>query len=111
MASIQITNRSDEYQCLLRCLEFMDPAKRDLILDYHVYQGHDKIEQHEIMAQELGISEGALRGRAYHIRTKLEECVLECTQSLRQETKATARGIVNSGAKTRSVKHGRGGTT
>ena len=111
VSSIVITNQSDEYECLLRCLGFMDPAKRELILDYHVYQGHDKIEQHEIMAQELAISKGTLRLRTHHIRTKLEECVLKCTQSLRQETKATARGIVNSGAKTRSVKHGRGGTT
>jgi hypothetical protein len=82
VAATKVTIRSDEYECLLRCLEFMDPAKRELILDYHVYQGRDKIEQHEIMAQELGISEGALRGRAHHIRIKLEECVLKCIESL-----------------------------
>ena len=87
VASIQITNRSDEYECLMRCLEFMDPAKRELILDYHVYQGHDKIEQHDIMAQELGISKGTLRLRTHHIRTKLEECVLKCTESLKQKQK------------------------
>jgi len=110
VASIKVTNNSDEYECLLKCLKFMDPAKRDLILDYHVYEGHDKIEQHEIQAQELGISEGALRGRVHHIRAKLEACVLECTQSLQWETKAAAGSIVNSGARTRSVKHGRGRT-
>jgi RNA polymerase sigma factor (sigma-70 family) len=87
VSSIEITNRSDEYECLLRCLEFMDPAKRELILDYHAYHGQDKVEQHEIMARELGISEGALRGRAHHIRAKLEECVLKCTQSLRSKQK------------------------
>jgi len=90
VASIQITNSSDEYECLVRCLKFLDPAKRDLILDYHVYQGHDKIEQHEIMARELGISEGALRARVHQIRAKLEVCVLKCTQSLRRETKGAA---------------------
>lgn len=110
VASIQITNRSEEYECLVRCLEFMDPAKRELILDYHVYDGHDKIEQHQTMAQEFGISEGALRGRTHHIRAKLEECVLKCIQSLRRETKAAAGSIVDSGEKTRSVKHGRGRT-
>jgi RNA polymerase sigma factor (sigma-70 family) len=110
VASIQITNRSDEYECLMRCLAFMDPAKRELILDYHVYEGHDKIEQHDIMAQELGISKGTLRLRTHHIRTKLEECVLKCTESLKHETKAAAESIVSSGAKTRSVKHGGGGT-
>ncbi len=90
-AAIKITSSSDAYECLLRCLEFMDPAKRELILDYHVYQGRDKIEQHEIMARELGISEGALRGRAHQIRTKLEECVLNCTQSLRTGNKSHRR--------------------
>lgn len=111
VAPIPITNRSDEYECLRRCLEFMDPTKRELILDYHVYEGHDKIEQHEIMAQELGISKGTLRLRTHHIRTKLEECVLKCTEGLKHETKAAAEGIVSSGAKTRSVKHGRGRRT
>ena len=90
VVSIQITKRSDEYECLVRCLKFLDPAKRELILDYHVYEGHDKIEQHEIMARELGISEGALRGRVHQIRAKLEVCVLKCALSLRQETKRTA---------------------
>lgn len=87
VAAIKVTNLSDEYECLLRCLDFIDPAKRDLILDYHVYEGREKIEQHEIMAQELGISKGTLRLRTHHIRTKLEECVLKCTESLRQKQK------------------------
>ena len=111
VASIQITNQSDEYECLIRCLKFLSPAKRELILDYHVYEGHDKIKQHEIMAQELGITEGALRGRVYHIRAKLEKCVLACTQNLKRETKATAGSILNSCPKARSVNHGQGRRT
>jgi DNA-directed RNA polymerase specialized sigma24 family protein len=84
VGSIRITNKSDEYECLKRCLRFLDAGKRDLILDYHVYQGHDKIETHRTMAEELGITEGALRGRAHRIRSDLEECVLKCVQSLRK---------------------------
>jgi DNA-directed RNA polymerase specialized sigma24 family protein len=104
------TNQSDEYECLVRCLQFLTPAKRDLILDYHVYVGHDKIEQHEIMASELGISPGALRGRAHHIRAELEKCVLNCAKNLRTKTKPVAADIINSGAGARSVNHGRGRT-
>ena len=103
-----VINPTDEYECLLRCLQFLTPAKRELILDYHVYAGHDKIEQHEIMAQELEISKGTLRLRTHHIRVKLEECVLKCTQNLKRETKAAAGSIQDSGAETRSVNHGRG---
>ena len=98
VALIQITNKSDEYECLMRCLRFLSPQKRDLILDYYLYEGHDKIEHHKRMAEELGISDGALRGRAHHIRTGLEKCALQCTQNLKQETKAVAADIVNSGA-------------
>lgn len=108
---IQITNRSDEYECLMRCLRFLTPAKRDLILDYHVYEGHDKIEQHEIMARELGISKGALRLRAHHVRIEVEKCVQECIENLKKQTKSVAGDIVDSGAGTRSVKHGPGRRT
>jgi DNA-directed RNA polymerase specialized sigma24 family protein len=108
---IPVPIRSSLYDCLLRCLKFLAPAKRELILDYHVYEGHDKIEFHRIMAEELGISEGALRGRAFHLRAELERCVLECTQNLNQKTKGPAQTIVNSGAVTRSVNHGRGKST
>ncbi|MFY9619284.1 MAG: hypothetical protein WAQ99_05690 [Pyrinomonadaceae bacterium] len=84
VASIRITNKSDEYECLMRCLQFLDARKRDLILDYHVYEGHDKIETHRTMSEELGITENALRGRAHRIRFDLEECVRKCVQSLRK---------------------------
>jgi DNA-directed RNA polymerase specialized sigma24 family protein len=98
VAWIQITNESVEYECLMRCLKFLDPQKRELILDYHLYEGHDKIEHHRRMVEELGISEGALRGRAHHIRAGLEKCVMQCTQSLKQETKTVTAGILSSGA-------------
>jgi RNA polymerase sigma factor (sigma-70 family) len=111
VAAIQITSRSDEYECLLRCLQFLSPVKRELILDYHVYQGQEKIKYHRIMAEELGISEGALRGRAHHIRVALEKCVLDCTKNLGKVTKPVAADIVDSGARTRSVNHGGGRTT
>ena len=84
VASITITNKSDEYECLIRCLQFIDARKRELVLDYHVYEGHDKIETHRTMAEELGITEGALRGRAHRIRVDLEECVLKCVRGLRK---------------------------
>ena len=89
VASIRITNKSDQYECLMRCLKFLSAQKRELILDYHLYEGRDKIELHRRMARELGISEGALRGRAHHIRDELEKCVLQCSQSLSMEQKVS----------------------
>jgi DNA-directed RNA polymerase specialized sigma24 family protein len=82
------SNTSDEYQCLLRCLRFLPREKRELILDYHQYVRHDKIEIHKEMADELAITENALRVRACKIRAQLEKCVLQCTHSLKQKQKA-----------------------
>jgi len=108
VASIQLTKGSDRYECLLRCLKFLPPEKRDMALDYHVYEGHDKVEQHKAMAQELGISENALRGRAHHIRNELEKCVQQCMENLRKQTKPLPGSIVDGGAFPRSVSHGPG---
>jgi DNA-directed RNA polymerase specialized sigma24 family protein len=98
--------RSDEYECLMRCLQFLADEKRELIVDYYVYEGHDKIEHHKMMAHELSISTGALRGRAHHIRTALEQCVLECVANLTKQTKGVAGDILDSGAVPQSVSHG-----
>lgn len=108
VSGTQPTGMSDEYECLMLCLEFLTSAKRELILDYHIYEGHDKIEQHEIMAEELGISKGALRLRTYHIRDDLEKCVLDCVENRKKKTKGVAGSILDSGAGTRSVHHGPG---
>lgn len=62
-----------ERECLDTCLGLLPEDKVDLILDYYLYEGHDKIEHHKRMAKALGISVGALRGRAHHIRKGLEE--------------------------------------
>jgi RNA polymerase sigma factor (sigma-70 family) len=110
-ASIKLPKRSDRYECLLQCLKFLPPDKRDLALDYHVYEGHDKIEQHRAMARELGISENALRGRAHRIRNELEKCVVQCMRTLRIETKHVPGSIVDGGAFPRSVSHGPGRST
>lgn len=77
----QMTSISDRYECLLKCLKLLPREKRELILDYYLYEGRNKIEHHRRMAEELGIIEGALRTRAHHIRVPLEKCVVECTKN------------------------------
>ena len=72
---------SDLIDCLRECLKDLAQDKRELILDYHLYQGRAKVEHHRAMAGELLISEGALRTRAHHLRTALEDCVLQCVEN------------------------------
>jgi RNA polymerase sigma factor (sigma-70 family) len=75
--------RSDErdehdYDCLGRCLQSLPKGKRDLILDYYLYEGHDKVEHHRNMAKQLNITDGAFRSRAYQIRLNLRSCMRQC---------------------------------
>jgi DNA-directed RNA polymerase specialized sigma24 family protein len=79
----KVPDFSDEYECLLKCLDFFPRQKREMILDYHVYEGEDKISTHRSMAEELRISENALRVKAHRARVSLEQCVRECVESLK----------------------------
>ena len=88
----EIDRHSDEYECLLKCLKFLAQDKRELILDYYLYQGHEKIEHHRDMAKELGITDGALRGRAFQVRSRLEKCISDCIPTV-NKTKNASRDI------------------
>ena len=85
--SVFLDLHGPEYDCLLQCLKFLSEDKRELIIDYYVYDGHDKIEHHKVMAGELGITEGALRGRAFHLRANLEKCILKCVENTKAKQK------------------------
>jgi RNA polymerase sigma factor (sigma-70 family) len=88
---------SQELECLEHCLKLLPDDKRELILDYFLYEGHDKIEHHKEMAAELGISEGALRGRVHHIRVSLINCMRQCVGGNRV-TKLHTKTIVSKGS-------------
>ena len=88
---------SEERQCLEKCLQTLPEPKRDLILDYYLYEGHQKIEQHKQMAAEREITEGALRVRVHHVRVRLEGCVRECATGDRV-TKPAPKPILDKGS-------------
>ena len=69
---------SEKSVCLGHCLRRLSASKRDLILDYYLYEGHRKIEHHKGMAVELKISTGAIRNRAHKIKSNLADCMREC---------------------------------
>jgi DNA-directed RNA polymerase specialized sigma24 family protein len=85
--SVEPGVHTDEYDCLVKCLKFLAPEKRDLIIDYYTYDGREKIEQHQRMATERGITEGALRGRAHHVRGNLEKCIDQCMDRMKSNEK------------------------
>ena len=83
VVSTEAEVQSDEYDCLVKCLRFLPAAKRELILDYYTYDGREKIEEHQRMAHELGITDGALRGRAHQVRGNLEKCIQQCIERMK----------------------------
>jgi len=90
---VDVQRTSDAYDCLLSCLTRLPKKKCDLILDYYTYQGSNKVSCHTDMANEMGISENALRMQAYHIRHKLGKCVRDCLS--RSEIKPTRSPITS----------------
>jgi RNA polymerase sigma factor (sigma-70 family) len=70
--------QNEDHDCLAHCLDRLPARKRDLILEYYLYDGHDKVEHHKRMADQLKITEGAVRSRAYQIRLNLENCMRQC---------------------------------
>ena len=87
VVSVKPDVHTDEYDCLLKCLKFLAAEKRELILDYYIYDGRDKIVQHQRMAVELGITDGALRGRAHQVRGNLEKCIDQCMERMKSNEK------------------------
>jgi hypothetical protein len=79
------TITTDELDCLIACLDQISADKRDLILDYHLFQGRAKIEHHRKMANQRSLSEGALRTRAHHVRVSLEKCVRQRLSEYRKK--------------------------
>lgn len=71
-------DKKEDLDCLDHCLERLPAQKKDLILDYYLHEGHQKIRHHKNMAEQLRITEGAFRSRAHQIRLKLQNCMQQC---------------------------------
>lgn len=67
-----------EYECLLRCMDDLPPANRELVLQYYEEEKGAKVNNRRLMAERLAIGLNALRIRAYRIRVGLQKCVEEC---------------------------------
>ena len=66
------------YRCLESCLERLPPESRELVERYYQQEKQAKIDDHKLLATELGIGVNALRIRAHRIRQALRQCVRDC---------------------------------
>ncbi len=62
---------------LTGCLNQLGPEGSELILEYYVDSGADRIAARQRLAQRLGLSINALRNRALRLRATLERCMRE----------------------------------
>lgn len=74
----------EEHDCLGHCLDHLSDTKRNLILDYYLYEGQSKIEHHKRMAGQRRMTVGAIRSRAFHIRLHLQDLMRQCALGNRQ---------------------------
>jgi RNA polymerase sigma factor (sigma-70 family) len=59
-----------------RCVAALEPAEQKLVLRYYGDGKHAELRR--ALAEELGISQTALRIRAHRLRQRLERCMSEC---------------------------------
>lgn len=68
-----------EAVCLDCCLQELSGRDRDLITQYHQFQGSQKIETRKCLAETYG-GLNKLRVTAHRIRLRLHECITNCVQ-------------------------------
>ncbi len=74
----QAHDKEKSLECLDRCLEELTGENRRLIVRYYESEKRTKIENRQLLAENLGVSSNALRNRAVRIRGKLEFCIGSC---------------------------------
>ena len=66
--------------CLQRCLNELAREDRDLVVDYYVGAGRQRIEGRVRLATALGVSDNALRLRIQRLRDRLRSCAARCVE-------------------------------
>ena len=66
--------------CLERCLSRLDAADRAMVLRYFSQDKRAKVELHNDMADEMGITINTLRLRVLRLKQKLQPCVERCLE-------------------------------
>jgi DNA-directed RNA polymerase specialized sigma24 family protein len=65
-------------ECQMQCLQQLPGDTRELIQEYFIGEGRDRINRREALAARLGISRSALGNRITRLLSKLRECVEKC---------------------------------
>ena len=85
--AIAFAEKNDEdsdrhFDCLSSCLESLQRNKKEFIIDYYRFDKGAKIRHRTGIRKQLGITDKALRVRAFRIRRVLKECVSDCVNEV-----------------------------
>ena len=79
-ASTHSENQEIRDGCLQRCLSELAREDRDLVVNYYVGAGRQRIEERVRLATALGVSDNALRLRIQRLRDRLRGCAARCVE-------------------------------
>jgi RNA polymerase sigma factor (sigma-70 family) len=76
-------NRNVEtlHECLEACMGELDPGERELIIEYYLHDKSAKIGYRKELARRRGMAMNALRLRAFRIRQRLHDRMVNCLAS------------------------------
>ncbi len=67
--------------CLEKCLQWLTPQERELIIEYYQGTGGEKIENRQALAARFGISLKTLRNKTTLLRNSIADGVRDCMES------------------------------
>lgn len=73
--------KRERMDCFRRCLKELDPVEARILLQYWVHDEKSNREARRDLAEELGITPGALRLRIMRIRARFMACYQKCAGS------------------------------
>lgn len=83
-----------ERECLRSCIQRLPQADQEVFLAYRIDKGH-YLEKRKQLAEQLGLSQNALRVRIIRLREKLEKCVARCLGHKSERRDAAAEEVRN----------------
>lgn len=80
-AQQQRLSAEQRFECMQRCLRWLPPESRHLLVTYHQGARRQRIDNRNSLARQLGISINTLRIRVHRLRQELETCAEKCLRN------------------------------
>jgi DNA-directed RNA polymerase specialized sigma24 family protein len=68
------------HECLEKCLQTLPASRRTLVIRYYRSDKREKIDERQLLAEEMGIGLNALRIQVFRTRNALRTCVARCEE-------------------------------